>query len=48
MSTQSNRKTGMSLTELLCVILIISILAALYLGPIAKAFLRVKKMFAGD
>ena len=48
MITTSNRKTGMSLTELLCVILIISILVALYLGPIAKAFLRVRKMFGGD
>jgi prepilin-type N-terminal cleavage/methylation domain-containing protein len=32
----------MSLAELLCVITIISILAALYLGAIAKAFARIK------
>lgn len=31
--------------EILCVIAIIAILAALYLGPIAKAFGHVKKMF---
>ncbi len=48
MITKSNRRAGMSLMELLCVILIISILAALYLGPIAKAFLKVKRMFGGE
>ena len=32
----------MSLTELLCVIVIISILAAMYLGSIARAFVRIK------
>ncbi len=35
----------MSLMELLCVIAIIAILAALYLGPISKAYIHVKKMF---
>jgi len=39
------RKTGWTLTELLCVIVIISILLAIYLGVIAKAFLHVKKLF---
>jgi prepilin-type N-terminal cleavage/methylation domain-containing protein len=39
------RKTGWTLTELLCVIAIISILLAIYLGVIAKAFLHVKKLF---
>lgn len=34
---------GMSLMELLCVIAIISILAAMYLGAIAKAFIHVYK-----
>ena len=33
--------------ELLCVIGIISLLAALYLGAIAKAFIHVKKMLGG-
>jgi prepilin-type N-terminal cleavage/methylation domain-containing protein len=32
----------MSLTELMCVIAIISILAALYLPAVARAFVRVK------
>ena len=40
-----NRSAGLSLVELLCVIAIIAILAALYMGPIAKAFVRVKHMF---
>ena len=43
----AHRTTGWSLTELLCVILIISILAALYLGVIAKAFVHVKKFLGG-
>lgn len=38
-------KHGMSLIEILCVIGIIAILAAFYLGPIFKAFLHVKKVF---
>jgi len=33
----------MTMMELLCVIAIISILAALYLGVIAKAFVHAKK-----
>jgi len=36
-------KDGWSMTELLCVMAIISILAAMYLGVIAKAFIHVKK-----
>lgn len=40
-----HRKLGMSLTELLCVIAIIAILLALYLGPISKAFIHVKRLF---
>ena len=35
---------GMTLIELLCVIAIIAILAAFYLGAISKAFLHVKKV----
>jgi prepilin-type N-terminal cleavage/methylation domain-containing protein len=35
---------GLTLMELLCVIAIIAILAALYLGAISKAFVHVKKM----
>ncbi len=33
----------MTAMELLCVIAIISILAAIYLGAVAKAFVHVKK-----
>jgi prepilin-type N-terminal cleavage/methylation domain-containing protein len=40
-------RRGMSLTELLCVILIISILAALYLGAISRAFVHIKKFLGG-
>lgn len=39
------RNAGASLIELLCVIVIISILVALYFGVIARAFLHVKKVF---
>jgi prepilin-type N-terminal cleavage/methylation domain-containing protein len=41
------QNTGATLIELLCVIVIISILAALYCGVIARAFLHVKKVL-GD
>lgn len=47
MLKNTNRKSGMSLTELLCVIAIIAILASLYLGVIAKAFVRIKKFLDG-
>jgi prepilin-type N-terminal cleavage/methylation domain-containing protein len=49
--TASNRKAGMSLVELLCVIGIIAILAALYLSSTSKAFGHVVyflKGLAGD
>ncbi|HEV2436804.1 MAG TPA: type II secretion system protein [Verrucomicrobiae bacterium] len=42
-----HQRLGWSLTELLCVMAIISILAALYLGVIAKAFIHVKKFLEG-
>jgi len=41
------QKSGWTLTELLCVIAIISILMAIYLGVIAKAFIHVKKFLGG-
>ena len=42
-----HRKLGMSLTELLCVIAILLILASLYLPAICRAFLKVKKFLDG-
>jgi prepilin-type N-terminal cleavage/methylation domain-containing protein len=38
-----DRTSGMTLAELLCCIAIISILAAMYLGAIADAFVHIKK-----
>lgn len=43
----AHRITAWSLTELLCVILIISILAAIYLGVMARVFVHVKKFLEG-
>ena len=40
-------RRGMTLLELICVIAIIAILAAFYLGAISKAFIHVKK-FLGN
>jgi prepilin-type N-terminal cleavage/methylation domain-containing protein len=37
-----NRKLGMTLTELSVTLLIISILAAMYLGAIGKAYVTIK------
>jgi prepilin-type N-terminal cleavage/methylation domain-containing protein len=37
-----NRRMGVTLAEMLCVIAIIAILAALYLPAIARAFLRIR------
>jgi prepilin-type N-terminal cleavage/methylation domain-containing protein len=44
MAKPEHRKHGLSMIELLCVIAIIAILLALYLGPISKAFVHVKKV----
>ncbi len=41
------RRAAMSLTELMCVIAILSILAALYLPTVARAFVRVKHFLGG-
>jgi prepilin-type N-terminal cleavage/methylation domain-containing protein len=38
------RNQGLSLIELLCAMAIISILVAIYVGVIGKAFLHVKKV----
>ncbi|MDB6063871.1 MAG: hypothetical protein JWR26_79 [Pedosphaera sp.] len=47
MKLRRNRRRGVTLTELLCVLAIIAILAALYLPSIARAFVRVKKFLTG-
>jgi len=47
MAKITRRKSGMSLTELLCVMAIIAILASLYLGAIVRAFVRIKKFLDG-
>lgn len=39
---------GLTLTELLCVIAILAILAALYLPAIARVFLKVKSFLTGE
>ena len=41
------RPAGMTLTELLCVMAILAILASLYLGAILRAFTRVVKFLKG-
>ncbi len=47
MNPRLQRNAGMSLMELLCVIAIIAILAALYLPAIAKAYHRIRT-FLGE
>ncbi len=47
MDLRLQRNVGMSLMELLCVIAIIAILAALYLPAIARAYHRIRT-FLGD
>jgi prepilin-type N-terminal cleavage/methylation domain-containing protein len=41
--TRRRRKRGLTMIELLCVIAIIAILAALYFGAIARAYVHIKK-----
>lgn len=45
--TARKRFAAVSFIELLCVLAIISILAALYLPAIAKAFVRIKTFLGG-
>jgi prepilin-type N-terminal cleavage/methylation domain-containing protein len=47
MDLRLKNRAGFSLTELLCVIAILLILAALYLPAIAKAYHRVRTFLGG-
>jgi prepilin-type N-terminal cleavage/methylation domain-containing protein len=47
MRLRSNRTKGLTVTELLCVMAIIAILAAFYLPTLARAFVKVKKFLGG-
>ena len=46
MDRKLKRKAGLTLTELLCVITILLILAALYLPAIARAYSRIRAFVA--
>jgi len=41
------RLAGLTLTELVCVIAIITILASMYIGVIVRAFVRVVRFLKG-
>ena len=47
MKGSERRILGVSITELLCVITIIAVLASMYLPAIMRAFVRVKKFLSG-
>jgi prepilin-type N-terminal cleavage/methylation domain-containing protein len=47
MKKSRKRLAGLTLTELLCVMAIISILASLYLGAIMRVFARVVRYLKG-
>ena len=47
MDLKAKHKAGFSLTELLCVIAILLILAALYLPAIARAYHRIRTFLEG-
>lgn len=43
----SGRRLGVSLTELLCVLVILSILSGIYLYSVMRAFVRIKTFLEG-
>jgi prepilin-type N-terminal cleavage/methylation domain-containing protein len=45
--TVAKHRVAMTLTELMCVLAILSILAALYLPAVARAFTRIKHFLGG-
>ena len=47
MDERQKRRAGLTLTELVCVMAIILILAALYLPAIAKAYKRIVTFLGG-
>jgi prepilin-type N-terminal cleavage/methylation domain-containing protein len=47
MNQRQRRTAGLTLTELLCVIAILMILAALYLPAIARAYKRIVTFLGG-
>jgi prepilin-type N-terminal cleavage/methylation domain-containing protein len=47
MDQRKKQMAGLTLTELLCVMAIILILAALYLPAIAKAYTRIRTFLGG-
>lgn len=47
MKLKLNRRAAVTLTELLCVIAVILILASLYLPTIARAYKRIRAFLSG-
>ncbi len=47
MKLRTNQRRGVTLIELLCVLAVIAILAALYLPAVAHAYVRVRRILTG-